>query len=134
VSSGGSRQNIAIESRFAGAGQDLARQVEQLIVMKVDVIVAMSTPAALATRHMTTSVPVVFSVAGDPVQFGLVATLRRPGGNLTGTYGLTSDHGGKRLALLHEAARHSTRIAVLWTPPDPLLGDEFRTCKRLPVP
>ena len=106
-------RNLAIESRFAGTGENLARQVEELVAMKVDVIVAMGTPVASAVRNITTSVPVVFSVAGDPVKAGLIESLARPGGNQTGIYALTEELGGKRLGLLHEAVPRSTRIAVL---------------------
>ena len=115
-------RSISIESRIAGGGQTLARQVEQLIEMKVDVLVTMSTDAALAAKNMSTSVPVIFWIAGDPVEFGLIDSLRRPGGNLTGIYSRVADHAGKRLALLHEAAPLSTRIAVVGSS---LNGAEF---------
>ena len=108
-------RNLLIESRFAGTGENLARQVEELVAMRVDVIVAMGTPVASAVRSITTSVPVVFSVAGDPVKNGLIESLARPGGNQTGIYTLTAELGGKRLALLHEAVPRSTRIGVLYS-------------------
>jgi putative tryptophan/tyrosine transport system substrate-binding protein len=109
-------RNLAIESRFAGTGENLARQVEDLVAINVDVIVAMGTPVASAARSITTSVPVVFSVAVDPVRAGLIESFARPGGNQTGIYMLTAELGGKRLALLHEAVPHSTRVAVLHSP------------------
>jgi len=104
-------QNILIETRFAGGGQNVARQVEQLIEMKVDVIVAISMAAAVAARNMTTSVPVIFSVAGDPVEYGLIGSLRRPEGNLTGLY---SGHGraswqAARASARGSAAQHANR-------------------------
>ena len=106
-------QSISIESRFAPTSRIIPRQIEQLIDMKVDLLVAMSTDAALAARNMSTSVPVIFSIAGDPMEFGLIESLRRPGGNLTGIYARVADHAGKRLTLLHEATPLSKRIAVL---------------------
>jgi putative ABC transport system substrate-binding protein len=119
-------QSIAIDSRFAGDGSRLVQQVEGLIQLKVDVIVAMSTAAAWVAKSHTTAVPVVFSVAGDPVQFRLIESLARPGGNLTGFYTLTAEHSGKRLGLLREAVPRSVRTAVLWNPSDPLSAAEFR--------
>jgi putative tryptophan/tyrosine transport system substrate-binding protein len=91
-------QSISIESRFAGDGTGLAQVVADLIHVKVDAIVAMSTAAAWAAKNSTTAVPVVFAVAGDPVQFGLVNSLARPGGNLTGLYNLTAEHSRQRLS------------------------------------
>jgi len=116
-------KNVSIESRFAETGQNVSRQIEQLIEMKVDVLVAMSTNTAQAAKNMSTSVPVIFVIAGDPLEFGLVESLRRPGGNLTGIYSRVADTAGKRLALLHEAAPLSARIAVLGSL---LRGSEFK--------
>ena len=116
-------KNVSIESRFAETGQNVSRQIEQLIEMKVDVLVAMSTNTAQAAKNMSTSVPVIFFIAGDPLEFGLVESLRRPGGNLTGIYSRVADTAGKRLAFLHEAAPLSTRIAVLGSS---LRGSEFK--------
>ncbi|MDM0107605.1 ABC transporter substrate-binding protein [Variovorax sp. J22R24] len=109
-------QNLAIESRFTGTGVNLAHHVEQLLAMKVDVIVAMASPIALAVKDMASSVPVVFVVFGDPVEFGLIDSLARPGGNLTGIYMPTAEHAGKRLDLLHGAVPGSNRIAALTFP------------------
>jgi len=116
-------KNVSIESRFAETGQNVSRQIEQLIEMKVDVLVAMSTNTAQAAKNMSTSVPVIFVIAGDPLEFGLVESLRRPGGNLTAIYSRVADTAGKRLALLHEAAPLSARIAVLGSL---LRGSEFK--------
>ena len=74
-------QNIAIESRFMGR-RPITDQMAELVQLRVDVIVAMSTAAAWAAKNTTTTVPIVFSVVGDPVQLGLVSSLARPGGNL----------------------------------------------------
>lgn len=117
-------RNIEVESRF-GSGQALFTQAVDLIQLRVDVIVAMSTAAAWAARSSTTAVPVVFAVAGDPVQFGLIKSLAHPGGNLTGTYALTAEHGAKRLGLLREAVPKATLIGMLWNPSDRLSAAEF---------
>ncbi|MDM0075648.1 ABC transporter substrate-binding protein [Variovorax sp. J2P1-59] len=109
-------QNLTIESRYVGTGLNLSTPVEQLLSAKVDVIVAMASPIALAAKDMTASVPIVFVVFGDPVEFGLIDSLAHPGGNLTGIYMPTAEHAGKRLGLLHEAVPGSTRIAVLKFP------------------
>ncbi len=106
-------QNLAVETRFVGDGGHPAGEAEELVAMKVDAIVAMGAPIALAVRGTTNSVPVVFVVFGDPVQSGLIVSLARPGGNLTGIYMPTAEHAGKRLELLHEAVPGSDRIAVL---------------------
>jgi putative ABC transport system substrate-binding protein len=109
-------QNLVIEPRFVGTGVNLSKHVEQLLSMKVDVIVAMGSPIALAVKDISTSVPIVFVVFGDPVEFGLIDSLARPGGNLTGIYMPTAEHAGKRLGLLHEAVPGSSRIAALTFP------------------
>jgi putative ABC transport system substrate-binding protein len=103
-------QSIEIESRFGG-GTGLKQAVEDLIRLKVAVIVAMGTPVALAAKN--SPIPVVFAIAGDPVEFELVKSLAHPGGNLTGVYTLVSELGGKRLSLLREAVPRSARIAIL---------------------
>ncbi len=118
-------RNIEVESRF-GLGDAIFRQAADLIRLRVDVLVAMSTAAAWAAKSSTTAVPIVFSIAGDPVKFGLVKSLARPDGNLTGIYALTGEHGAKRLGLLREAVPRATHIAILWNPSDPLSLAEFR--------
>lgn len=106
-------QNLTIDSRFVGDGANISTDVEELLAAKVEVIVAMGSPMALALRSMGLSVPTVFVVFGDPVEFGLIDSLARPGRNLTGIYLPTAPHAGKRLGLLHEAVAGSKRIAVL---------------------
>ncbi|MGJ7511513.1 ABC transporter substrate-binding protein [Variovorax sp. GT1P44] len=106
-------RDLTIESRFLGEGADVPGRVEEFLAMKVDVIVAMASPIAVAVKHMTSSVPVVFVAFGDPVDLGLIDSLARPGHNLTGVYMPTAEHAGKRLGLLHDAVPGSARIAVL---------------------
>ena len=114
-------QNIILEPRFAeghhGRLQNLAAELVQL---KVDVIVAAATPASRAARTATSAIPIVFVAVGDPVMVGLVATLSRPGGNVTGLSLLTSDVSGKRLALLMETVRKISRVGILMNPDNPI--------------
>ncbi len=106
-------RNLSIESRFVGDGLNPSREIEQLLAMKVDVIVAMSSTIAVAVRNTTGSVPVVFAMAGDPVLLGLVDSLAQPGRSMTVIYANLPAQAGKRLGLLHEAVRGSARIGAL---------------------
>jgi putative ABC transport system substrate-binding protein len=93
----------------------------------VDVIVAVAEPAALAAKNVTTSVPIVMLLVGDPVGAHLVASLARPGGNVTGmTFTPTLELLGKRLALLKEAVPHASRVAILSNPANPSHVRELR--------
>ena len=88
----------------------------ELVALKVDVIVAGPTPAALAAKHVTRTIPIVFATGGDAVTDGLVTSLARPGGNVTGLSGLAPDLVGKWLELLKRAVPGVSRVAVLWQP------------------
>jgi len=110
-------RNVLIEFRAAqGKPERLPALVAELVALKVEVIVAGSTLAALAAKQATGTLPIVFPVAGDPVTSGLVTSLARPGGNVTGLSLLAPDLVGKRLELLTQAVPGVTRIAVLWQP------------------
>src|SRR5262249_51097208 len=110
-------QNVAIEYRWdEGQTDRLPLLVQDLLRRQVALIVSFSTPAALAAKAATTTVPVVFVSGGDPVQLGLVASLNRPGGNITGFSFITGELGAKRLGLLRELRPGATRIAVLVDP------------------
>lgn len=96
-------QNLAMEYRYAEGKLDrLPELAADLVRHKVDVIVASSTPAAMAARDATKEIPIVFSTTGDPLATGLVASLARPGGNVTGVTMGTAELYGKRLELLKE--------------------------------
>jgi putative ABC transport system substrate-binding protein len=88
----------------------------ELVALKVDVIVAPSTPAALSVKQATRTVPIVFAGAADPVTNGLVTSLARPGGNVTGLSNLSAELVGKRLEFLKQAVPGVRRVAVLWQP------------------
>jgi putative ABC transport system substrate-binding protein len=110
-------QNIAIEYRWAeGKYERLSDLAVELVRVRVDVIYANSGPAALAAKRATSTVPIVFETLGDPVSAGLVASLARPGGNLTGVSGLGPELSGKQIELLKEVAPRLTRVAVLTNP------------------
>jgi putative ABC transport system substrate-binding protein len=110
-------RNVVIESRDAeGHLERLPGLAAELVARKVDVIVAPSTPAAQAARQATTTIPIVFAGAADPVADGFVASLARPGGNLTGLSNVAAELVGKRLELLKQAVPTLTRVALLWGP------------------
>jgi len=110
-------RNILIEYRWAEGNYDrFPTLIAELIGLKVDVIVTAGTPAALAVKKATASIPLVMVAVGDPVGTGLVASLRRPGGNATGLTSIAPELEGKRLELLKEALPRVSRVAVLWNP------------------
>ena len=110
-------QDAALEIRNAnGRPERLPGLAAELVRLKVDVILAQSNPAIVAAQKATTSIPIVMLSASDPVALGFVASLARPGGNITGLSIQTLDTGGKRLQLLKEAVPTLSRVAVLWDP------------------
>ncbi len=111
-------RNLSIEYRFAEAQFDrFPALVADVVMRRVDVIVtANTTAAALAAKAVTQTIPIVFHVGSDPVENGLVASLNRPGGNLTGVTELQTAVIGKRLAMLHEFVPTAKLIALLVNP------------------
>jgi putative ABC transport system substrate-binding protein len=107
-------QNIAFESRFGeGKPDQLLRLAAELVGLKVDVIVTSGTPATQAAKQATRTIPIVMAQLADPVGAGLVASLGRPGGNVTGLTTQDADLSGKRLGLLREVVPKVTRFALL---------------------
>jgi putative ABC transport system substrate-binding protein len=110
-------RNVVIEYRDAeGKRERLPALAAELVALKVDVIVAPNTPAALAAKQATRTLPIVFAFAADPVTSGLVTSLARPGGNVTGLSILAPELVSKCLELLKQAVPGVSRVAVLWTP------------------
>jgi putative tryptophan/tyrosine transport system substrate-binding protein len=113
-------RNVIIEYRWAeGEYARFPALVAELIGLGVDVIVTAGTPAAFAVKKATASTPCVMVAVGDPVGTGLVASLARPGGNMTGLTSIAPDLEGKRLALLREVLPRLEQFAVLWNPANP---------------
>jgi putative ABC transport system substrate-binding protein len=145
-------QNITMEYRFAPPGATteaerraaLTTNAEDLARLKVDVIVAAADPAVEAARRATSTIPIVMLAVGDAIGTGFIASLARPGGNITGIDALSVELSGKRLELLKQIVPRTTRVAVLWNPANPAGGLGFReiegaarqlgvTLKSLPV-
>ena len=116
-------RNFLIEYRWAGNQADrLPALAADLVQLRVAVVVAGGPPQALAAKAATTSIPIVFLVGADPVQLGLVTSLNRPGGNLTGFNGFVGELGSKGLALLHDLVPSVAMIGFLENPNNPLLA------------
>jgi len=110
-------RNVVIEYRYAeGKPERLPALAAELVALKVDVIVTVSNTTALAAKQATRTVPIVFTAVANPVAAGIVTSLARPGGNLTGLASLGSELVGKRLELLKQAVPVVDRVAVLWLP------------------
>jgi putative ABC transport system substrate-binding protein len=112
-------KNISLEYRYAeGSSDRLPGLAADLVRLKVDIIVAAVTPDALAAKHATSTIPIVMASPGDPVASGLVESLARPGGNITGLSQIAPELAGKRLERLNDIVPTLSRVAVLWDPQD----------------
>jgi putative ABC transport system substrate-binding protein len=117
-------QNVTIEYRWAEGRTDrLPEMAADLVHRKVTVIAATSAPAALAAKAATTTIPIVFETAGDPIRLGLVTSLSRPGSNITGVANLNAEVTPKRLELLHELVPTATVIPLLVNPTNTALTE-----------
>jgi ABC-type uncharacterized transport system substrate-binding protein len=113
-------QNVIVEIRATdGSVDQLPGLAEELMRSRVDVVLASAAPAALAVKRATVSVPVIFVGVFNPVELGLVSSLARPGGNITGLAANAADLAGKRLELLRAIVPRLRRVAVLWHPANP---------------
>jgi putative ABC transport system substrate-binding protein len=120
-------QNIAIESRWAEGKYDrYPALAADLVRLKVDVIVAVGGRASDVAKHATRTIPIVMSVVIDPLGSGLVASLARPGGNVTGISLMTPDLVGKQLEVLKEVVPKVSRVALLWNPNNPGSAAQLR--------
>jgi ABC-type uncharacterized transport system substrate-binding protein len=126
-------QNVAIEYRWAEGRYDrFPALVAEAVQLKVDVIVTAGTPAVLAAKEGTRTIPIVMAAIGDPIAAGIVPSLARPGGNVTGLTSMTPDIDGKRLELLKEVVPGVSRIAVLWNPTNPNNAARVKESGRRP--
>ena len=113
-------RNVAVEYRFAeGRFDRMPPLAADLVGRRVAILVASNNAGALAAKQATTTIPIVFSIGGDPVNLGLVTSLDRPGGNMTGVYQLTGGLEAKRLGLLHEMVPKASSMAALFNPDYP---------------
>ena len=117
-------QNIVIEYRFSeDRNERLPMLAAELVAMKVQLILASGTPASFAAKEATSTIPIVMGgIAADPVATGLIASLARPGGNITGMTMMSAQLGGKRLEVLKTTVPRLARVAVFWNPPNPAYG------------
>jgi len=124
-------RNLVLHVRYS-AGQDarFAEQAAELVRLNVEVIVASTTNGALAAKQVTSTIPIVTILAGDPVGSGLVASLARPGGNVTGVTLASPDYTAKQLQLLREVIPGIKRVAVLWNPTLPQHQASFRETQK----
>ena len=112
--------NIAYEYRWAeGKNDRLIELAKELVDVKVDVITTLSTPAALAAKNVTKTIPIVFTGVGDPVGAGVVQSLSHPGGNVTGISTLATELSAKRLELLKEIVPNAAPVAMVWNDTNP---------------
>jgi len=124
-------RNVLIEYRWAEGHDDrYAAFAGEFAQRKVDVIVTAGTTAVIALKKVTSAIPIVFAAAGDPVRTGLVSSLSRPGGNVTGLSNQQTDLGGRRLSLLLEILPKLKRVAVLGNVESPLIALEMEAVKE----
>ena len=120
-------KNIAIEYRYAeGKADRLPALAAELVGLKVEIVFTSSTPSVLAVKKATSTIPIVFVSISDPVASGLVTSLARPGGNITGLSLVAVELSGKRLELLKEAVPKVTRVAFLWESTNPDQAPQWR--------
>jgi putative ABC transport system substrate-binding protein len=119
-------RNVAIEYRWAENRFDrLPSIAAEFVRRNVAVIVALTTPSAIAAKNATGTIPIVFSIGADPIKFDLVSSFNRPGANVTGFSGTTNALGVKKLELLHELLPHATVVAMLVNPANPNAGSDI---------
>jgi ABC-type uncharacterized transport system substrate-binding protein len=131
-------QNLLIERRYANGKADLLKPLsEELVRLKVEIIVTKGTDATLAAKSATATIPIVISASGDPIRAGLVTSLARPGGNITGFSIVGPEIAAKRLALLRELLPGLQRVGVLEDSTNPYFravrGEFERTCRSLEI-
>ena len=127
--------SITIEYRWAGETEDRFPELaSELVRLGADAIVTWGTPAALAAKTATNTIPIVMAASGNPLGTGLIASLARPGGNITGSSSLNLELEGKGLQLLKEIVPKLSRVAVLWNPGNPVHGDLLDSTRAAAAP
>src|SRR5947209_136831 len=115
-------RNLIVERRYArGRAERFKEFAAEMVRLNVDIIIVVTTPAALAVMNATKTIPIVHPNAIDPLNTGLIATLAHPGGNLTGGAQLTAEVSAKRLAILKGLLPGLSRVAALWNPANPAI-------------
>jgi len=115
-------RNLIVERRYAqGQAERFKEFAAEMVRLNVDIIIVVTTPAALAVKKATTTIPIVHPNAIDPLNTGLIASLAHPGGNLTGGAQLTAEVSAKRLEILKRVMPRLSRVAALWNPANPAL-------------
>jgi putative ABC transport system substrate-binding protein len=115
-------RNLIVERRYAqGQAERFKEFAAEMVRLNVDIIIVVTTPAALAVKKATTTIPIVHPNAIDPLNTGLIASLAHPGGNLTGGAQLTAEVSAKRLEILKRVVPRLSRVAALWNPANPAL-------------
>src|SRR5215471_6926691 len=124
-------RNLIVERRYArGQAERFKEFAAEMVRLNVDVIVVVTTPAALAVMNATKTIPIVHPNAIDPLNTGLIASLAHPGGNLTGGAQLTAEVSGKRLELLRGVVPGLLHVAALWNPANPALAFSWKETQR----
>jgi putative ABC transport system substrate-binding protein len=125
-------QHFTLVLRFAGANPECLREMAaELVGLKPDLIAAPGTQALLALSMRTSTIPIVMVYPGDPVGTGIVSSLSRPGGNVTGTSLMSSEVSGKRLQILRELVPGLRRVAVIWNPNNASTGSDMRATEGI---
>ncbi len=120
-------QNLAVDYRSVdGRAERFPQLAAELVRLPIDLIVTRGTPAAIAVKKATRTIPIVMAASGDPIGAGLVPSRARPGGNLTGLTSLTPEMAAKRLELLRVAFATFSRVAILWNPSNPAATNAWR--------
>jgi ABC-type uncharacterized transport system substrate-binding protein len=127
-------RNLVFERRFSeGNAERFPEFAAEMVRLRVDLILVITTPAALAAQHATQTIPIVMTTAIDPVGAGLVASLAQPGGNVTGLTPISPDLVGKRLEFLKDVVPGLSRVVVLWNAANPANASVWQERRRRPV-
>ena len=123
-------QNLLVERRWTADSEKLRSIAEELVRLNVELILTHGTAATVAAKSATTRIPIVFAASFDPIRYGLVEDLAKPGGNVTGYSNVSTDQNTKLIAILRELLPSARRVGVLIHPPNPMFREEYvRACR-----